>query len=38
MDMSEKGSWVEKFRRTAYSWLLGELPPQEFPEVVIIPF
>lgn len=30
--------WQERFRQTAYSWLLGRFPPEKFPEVAIIPF
>lgn len=36
--MDKKVSWIDTFRKTAYSWLLGELPPHEFPSVAIIPF
>ena len=31
-------AWQEQFRRTAYSWLLGDFPPEQFPVVAIIPF
>ncbi|MBI2641372.1 hypothetical protein HYW87_02135 [Candidatus Roizmanbacteria bacterium] len=30
--------WIEKFRNTAYSWLLGDFPRHKFPSVAIIPF
>lgn len=36
--MDKKVSWTDTFRKTAYSWLLGEYPPHEFPSVAIIPF
>lgn len=36
--MDKKIPWPDTFRKTAYSWLLGELSPHEFPSVAIIPF
>ncbi|MEK7079390.1 MAG: hypothetical protein AAB929_04945 [Patescibacteria group bacterium] len=36
--MDNKVSWTDTFRKTAYSWLLGEYPPHKFPPVAIIPF
>lgn len=34
----EPNSFQTRFRKTAYSWLLGDYPPEQFPQVAIIPF